>query len=375
MGMVLIRSKLCVFKKEMGLRDFFSWFLRGGAAPVSNERTFYLWEPCTYSHAEVVPGFAKYLLEAGFEVAVLVTPARIDEGLFQLLEHPSLRIHRLPQRAIRRHFRKHGLGAAAGILVTTSGKLASPGDYASERAFFGQRQPHQKVILVEHDVKAGADAATLTPDIITLRKACYGEVATTVINPHHFGDIPPHPKNPRTRFVTVGALRPKRRNFDLLLGAVGHLHAEGVTDFQVDVIGKSSRRHIPSHLRPYFALHGRLNFSEMYSVVASADYLLPLLDPENPSHQRYVRTGTSGSFQLAYGFAKPCILESTFAPIHHLDATNALLHEGNARLTGALKEAIALSPEAYARKREALAATASRLAARSAANLKTLLSC
>ena len=43
------------------------------------------------------------------------------------------------------------------------------------------------------------------------------------------------------------------------------------------------------------------------------DYFLPLLDNRMTEHERYITIGTSGSFQLIYGFAKPCLIHTKFA--------------------------------------------------------------
>ncbi len=57
-------------------------FARNTPKPYYNENTFFVWEPCSKSHAEVVPGFCKLLLDAGYDVSVLIEPKRIEEGLF-----------------------------------------------------------------------------------------------------------------------------------------------------------------------------------------------------------------------------------------------------------------------------------------------------
>src|SRR6267142_1235299 len=100
--------------------------------PSISRDTFIVWEPCTRSHAEVVPGYVKYLLDLGYEVSVLLTPKRIEYGLFS----------------------SHSTG--------------------------------QKVLLVEHDAKATVDNGSMTPQVITLRKINYKNAATTAVNPHYF---------------------------------------------------------------------------------------------------------------------------------------------------------------------------------------------
>lgn len=343
------------------------------AEPFCNANTFFVWEPCSTSHAEVVPGFARYLLDAGYEVSVLLTPDRIDEGLFDRFQHPRLHLNRLSQRQIRAHFRRNGLGVAAGIMVTTAGKLSRPGDYAAEFGFFGQLQHSQRVILVEHDVKAGCDRGTLTPRIVTLREVHHATALTTPISPHHFGDVPLHEKGGIARFATIGAMRSKRRNSELLVEAASRLLDAGIDGFAVDVVGKGGLRGIPSRLSERLLVHGRVSFTRMYEVVSGADFLLPLLDPGNPSHLRYITTGTSGTIQLAYGFAKPCVIEGRFAEVNGFRSENAIVYDGNERLSEAMRAGIMMTPEEYAAIRDRLKADARELAAVSMCNLRALL--
>ncbi len=342
-------------------------------APYCSERTFFLWEPCSSSHAEVVPGFARYLLDAGYDVSVLLTPARLDEGLFARFTHPRLHFNRLSQWEIRRHFKRFGLGNAAGVMVTTAGKIADPGDYRSEVAFFGRLRPSQRVLLVEHDARAGIRRGTLSPSIVTLRELGLDGASTTAINPHCFGDVAPHRKHGRTRFATVGALRSKRRNSSILVEAVSRLASQGIHDFVVDVVGRGGIRGVPGRLGRHLVIHGRLDFAAMYGVVEAADFMLPLLDPENESHDRYVTTGTSGTFQLAYGFCKPCLIERKFAAIHGLGDGNAIVYDGNAGLADAMREGIACTESGYADIRSRLEAHAADLANASMRNLRALL--
>src|SRR5210317_1461280 len=85
--------------------------------------TIVLWEPCSQSHGEIVPGYAKYLLDLGYRVMVLMTPDRIDEGLFCRFAHPKLHLTTLFQRQIRRFMKKRTVHNAAGVLISTAGKV------------------------------------------------------------------------------------------------------------------------------------------------------------------------------------------------------------------------------------------------------------
>jgi hypothetical protein len=350
------------------VRDLFT----GNQSPAVGANTFLVWEPCTYSHAEVVPGYVKYLLDLGYDVSVLATPARFDEGLFARSSDPRITLNRMSQRAIRRHFARNGLGEARGILITTARKISGADNYDAELALFARRGAGQRVLLVEHDVRKVVDAGELPPDVITLREVDYRGCRTTVVNPHYFGDVRIAPKHDVVDFITIGALRGKRRNTTLLVEAAAALHARGFRNFRITVIGRGSLRSVPAELRAYFRILGRVDFARMYDAVEAADFFLPLLDPGNPQHERYITTGTSGSFQLIYGFRKPCLIAAKFARLNGFDGSNSLVYADNPDLVAAMVEAMGLTQAAYSSLQEGLARTADRLYAESLANLGRL---
>jgi hypothetical protein len=354
----------------------YSWeglFTRA-AGPEASDNTFFLWEPCSRSHAEVVPGYAHYLLELGFDVSVLLTPARLDEGLFERMHHPRLTLNRIPQAAIVRHFARHGLGRARGILISTARKIGFEDSYRSEHGLFGALAPGQKVLLVEHDVKLPVQRGFLDDHVLTLRPIEHRGVRTRAANPHHFGEFRLRaPRGPTVNFIVVGALRARSRNVDALLAAVGELHREGRRDFHVVFVGEGSLRHVPAELRGYFTVAGRVTFSELYARMEGAHFVLSLLDPRNPDHDFYAGTGTSGHFQLVYGFARPCVVARKFASAHRLTGEDSIVYEDDGRLTDAMRAALTMDDAAYGRMQSALAGLAARIREESLATLREMI--
>src|SRR4051812_17486977 len=116
--------------------NFLRAILSRPVVPDFAENSFIVWEPCTHSHAEVVPGYVKYLRDLGFHVHVFMTPKRYDEGLFSRFSDLGVTLHRLNQRNIRHLFRRHGIGAARGIMITTARKLSGKPNYILEQRLF-----------------------------------------------------------------------------------------------------------------------------------------------------------------------------------------------------------------------------------------------
>ena len=85
----------------------------------------------------------------------------------------------------------------------------------------------------------------------------------------------------------------------------------------------------------------------MFKEIEKSDFILPLLDPDIEAHKRYMYYGTSGTFQLVYGFNKPCIIHKTFADIYGFDEKNSIIYECNDKLPEAILNAIYIMDDEY----------------------------
>jgi hypothetical protein len=85
----------------------------------------------------------------------------------------------------------------------------------------------------------------------------------------------------------------------------------------------------------------------MFDELIKSDFILPLLDPEIEAHRRYINSGTSGTFQLIYGFNKPCIIHKTFADIYGFNDKNSIIYECNDKFPEAILNAINIADSEY----------------------------
>ena len=199
-----------------------------------------------------------------------------------------------------------------------------------------------------HEAKPSVDEGKWNNNLITLRELDYKGTQSVVINPHYFGIVKNNnKKNDVVNFISVGALRAKRNNANIIVNAVKKLHEKGITNFKVTVVGKGHIRDLPKELRKYFDIKGRLGFKDMYNEIEKADYILTSYDDKNEKHRRYVTTGTSGSFQLSYGFNKPIIIIRSFADINGLDEGNSIFYNSPECYDEAMQRAISISDEEY----------------------------
>ncbi len=171
--------------------------------------------------------------------------------------------------------------------------------------------------------------------------------AIKMLNPHYFGEFKYTGKHKNIRFIMVGAIESERRNCKLLINAVQELHNKGYKNFKIIIIGRGKLENIPNNIRKYFIIKGKLSFPAMYKEMKKADYFLPLLDPDNPEHDRYLTRGTSGSFQLIYGFLMPCLIHEKFAALHGFNIKNSFIYNDNKELALAMQDAIKQSSIEY----------------------------
>lgn len=350
-------------------------FLRpdGQQGPTITSDTIVLWEPCSQSHGEIVPGYAKYLLDLGYRVVVLMTPERIDEGLFCRFADPKLHLTTLSQRQIRRFMKKNAVHNAAGVLISTAGKVPTDKNGAPDLGrVFGGAAP-ANVHLVEHDMSSLMGKADWPDRVITLRALAPEYGHPYLVNPHYFGDVVQTPKNSdRTVLLMVGAARSKRRNDHLVINAAERLVAEGYRDFEIRLVGKLDGVEVPASLNDNFVKVGRLPFYALYEEVENCDFMLTAFQKDNPAHAFYRTTGTSGSFQLSYGFSKPGIFQQDYITGTGITLENSLVYDEDDDMFDAMKTAIEMSPDQYASMQAAMGESARQLASQSLENLRKI---
>ena len=293
----ILKVKEFFNKETFYLLGFLPIFHR--AVIYSDNNTFVVWEPCSESHSEVVPGYVKYLLDLGYSVSVIVNPAHYKSGLFSRFKHSNIFLNKLSRKAAKDYFKHADLSKLKGILVTTAGKLCDNIHFEQAYKHFNKSLDRKKLFLVEHDAKFAVDAGTWNEKIITLRKLNYQGAKSCVVNPHHFGEMKITPKNDKiTNFVMVGKLGIGQSDNAVIVEAASELLKQGVKNFKITVVGKGRLDDLPPELAEYVDIKGRLSFTDMFAELEKADFLLTSYNDEQ--HSFYRTTGASGNFQLVY---------------------------------------------------------------------------
>ena len=107
----------------------------------------------------------------------------------------------------------------------------------------------------------------------------------------------------------------------------------------------------------------------MYKEMEKADFFLPLLDPSNEWHRRYLNETTTGSRQLILGFLKPCLINEEFANAYDFNQNNSIIYQQN-NLLNAMKAAININSEEYEKLQKNLNLLAQNIYKESLQNLK-----
>ena len=328
------------------------------------------------SHGEIIPGFTKYLLDLGFNVDIIHYQS--CPNCLCRLKDKRIRVFRLDKSFINLFLAMKKCEEYSFIFCTSHITYTSIGNFKMFPTVFEQIPNlefyRDKLYVVEHHQDLIDKKLLENKHIITLAKLSSTPDNAVVANPHYFGEIKITEKSQEiTQFIMIGAIEIKRKKYKLLIDTVKHLYNKGVQNFKITVIGRGSLDSIPPAIRKYFNILGRVSFDIMYNELEKSDFFLPLLDPNNPEHDRYITTGTSGSFQLIYGFSKPCIIAEKFAAIHGFNQQNSIVYKNNEDLANAMQTAINMNQEQYHNLQTNLAEYTDNLYQESLSNLREII--
>lgn len=306
---------------------------------------------CNNLHGETLPGYIKYLKDLGYNIDVIVTPRIYFENPFVRLDKSLINnLFKLEIQDIIKFFNLKKIEKYKYIIINSYHLY-----YSRKKnelvpffeLFKNVNENSQKFIFVEHHLEDTNKKLLSENRVIQLADFNFQTPHPVFCNPNYFGEIKLHKKNEIINFITIGELASHRRNSNLLIDAVKKLYTEGIDNFKITVIGYGKLDDVPKEIHKFFDIKGRLPFKQMYNQLEEADFFLTLLDPENEKHDRYIKDGTSGSFQLIYGFNKPCIIAEKFAKYHYFDNKNSVIYEKNSDFTDALKYCVNISNEDY----------------------------
>jgi hypothetical protein len=322
----------------------------------------------------LLPGYCDYLRRLGYRVVLLLRRKNWDSGVFSRIppeERPEM--FAMGAAAMRRCLRRIPLDKYELVLVTSTVLAEAYGYYGLFFDFLGfMPKGRHGYLVVEHNF------ASLVPAIeagrielgrvLLLSPHVHEGVTVPMVNPHYFGATARHALGDARTFITVGSATSRNRDFRQLAKAVNDLERQGVWDFRVLVIGRSAARELCGPVSERIAVLGYLSFADLYSSLDGADFFLPLLDPDNPGHRRYLSGETTGSRQLILGSCVVPVINDVFARAYGFDERNAVVYSAT-NLADAMLRSIRMSPDEYAMRRSGLAKLAAEVRDESLQNM------
>lgn len=341
------------------------------------EKTILIIEP-NDCHFETITGLCKYCSELGYNVDVLTRESA--EKIFDKFKiKNTLRVYECNSVTFDKIYEKYDFSQYERIIYNSkrvyfiSHEFSLDGYDLSEYYNFVKKGKKENIYLQHHIDKFNDSPSDI--QIVLANPANRPDLDKLIVNCNYFKDIEFKNKNKKgiINFISIGELSKQRRNFTLLIDAVKSLHNNGIRNFKITVIGIGELDELPEDIRQYFNILGRVDYQTMFDELEKADFILPLLDPETEAHKRYMTGGTSGTFQLVYGFNKPCIIHKVFADIYNFDETNSLIYENNSELSEAMKKAINIDSSEFIKLQQNLAHITEQITKKSIDNLSSIL--
>lgn len=309
-------------------------------------------------HYETIPGLIKYLINFGFNVDVLTRDEA--ESVFTNLNIPNLRVYECNEKTFDKIFNNYDFSKYNRIIYNSKiiykmvKKHCKYEEFDIVNYFTSLPKGEKSNIYLQHHI----DKFYETPNdkqIILSNPSKNSNLEKFIVNAHYFREnIKDNDKNEITNFISVGELSNTRRNSSLLIDSVRKLHDLGTTNFKVTIIGKGNLEQLPKEIQPYFNILGRVDYQTMFDEIEKADFILPLLDPDIEAHKRYLNAGTSGTFQLIYGFNKPCLIHKLFATTYDFTSDNSIIYDKNEDFVNAFLKAISINQSEYEKLQNSL---------------------
>jgi GT2 family glycosyltransferase len=300
-------------------------------------------------HQEIIPSQILMLLEAGYEVHLILNERLWDEqllGRFRGSIHVTLlpKSNLLPQKIIS-IFKIRKYIRANGIEYMVLNTLDSNFNY-----FLLQLNPSVHAIGIVHQVhrfvtrKMHRSNLRLIKGVATLstytlsffknnfeypaRKACF--------YPIFFDESTANAErldNDEIRIVVPGQIDLKKRDYHQLITTLEKYRDDNFNGVKLFLLGNIRNNDGPEVLetirkkgleRFFFWKDEFIPYKDFFSILQNCDYVLPLLSRAVNNHDHYLQSQISASFNWAYAFKKKLLVHTEFKSI--VETNNAIFY-------------------------------------------------
>lgn len=365
-----------------------------------------LLEPNAY-HYEVIPGFAYYFCELGYEVDCLVQKHETFGNEFCLCNDLEARVNIIIYNN--------------NEMTQTVEKLTSQNkyefifltslDYIENGCLTSIYNIIKRVDNSKHGIIGCYHALSsyvynkkdelINPDrIVSLSSIKTDDIEFSVVNSNYFTDnIRFKEKNKCLSLVSIGvsndgnemrnALNQVYQTDNILINVdfIGGKTAKELSKSQLKkrlaypiivLLGLKKFKNegyapfpkIKKQVRDKICMHGKIHFEDMFQVIDNADFIL--INIADRFSNEFSKNKTSGSKQLSIGFCRPCIIEKKYADYYGFSEKNAIIYE-HGQLADAISRAAKLPSSEYEIMQQELFELQKMVRTQSIVNLKTLI--
>ena len=330
------------------------------------DKTILLFEPNHY-HYECSPGYAKYFVDLGYNVDVLMKKQGKDSFYFfdnkdkiRLFIYDNLKQIRNYAKVLRSHFRSYSYIVIQTLSTKTFGTISKLGLNRNGKVIYIFHFTYYYKILHFSSIKNKNRVWTLGNFSVGLQ-----------VVPFYIGNLKLKNKNKRTRFFTVSTVS---RQYNYLISAFEKLKDNNF-EFDVIVVGKVKRfsiKNISEKLKDNFIFNYKVNYETLYKLVYSSDYIIITLDPDDKKNRIFKNKKVTGSAQLSLGFIKPALINKYFQDKYDMNEENSFPFD-KINIYNTLKKAILFNNENYKKMQLNLINLANKAKEKSMINIKKTL--
>ena len=336
---IFFDNKIIVYQKDINkIKEYQLKDVLCSINSIIENKSILIFEPNPF-HYECTPGYAKYFIDLGFNVDVLMN--KIGKDSFHLFKDiEKIRIFIYDNEKQINYFAKFLIKFMDNyslILVQTCYLynihiLDNLGLLRNNKAIYVLHNTRYYTSLNFNNITNQNRIWTLGHFSIGLQ-----------VNPHYFGNIKLRDKNKKTRFFIVST---NNRHYNYIISAAEKIKNENL-EFEFCVTGyveKFSIDDLNEKIKDNFLFNYNVNFSILYELVESSDYIIINLDPD--IDKSFINKKVTGAIQLSYGFFKPVLINKYFKDAYNMTKENSFIFEkGN--FYNVMKNAILLNNDNY----------------------------
>lgn len=300
-------------------------------------------------HQETIPSQVLMLLEAGYDVHLILNEKLWDEqllGKFRDRIHLTLlsRTHLLPQKIIsilkiRKYIREHGIEYLVlntldsnfnNFLLRLNPDVHAIGIVHQVHRFITRKMHRNNLKLVK-------GIATLSSYTLRYFRNNFDHAGrSTCFYPIYFNDangVAERSQGAEVRIVIPGQLDLKKRDYHQLITHVEKYKKSGGSGVKFFLLGNIRNNDGPEILEAirmkeleefFFWREEFIPYKEFFSILQDSDYILPLLSHSIVNHDHYLQSQISASFNWAYAFKKKLLVQDDFRSI--VETQNAIFY-------------------------------------------------